>query len=323
MPILVRTRPGLMAVDDVVGQGRAACIGGDDLTVWHQTQLDQSLEAVADTAHQTVAVLEQLHHRLGDCRVAEEGSDELCPSHPAHRRRRSRPGWRRSGTLTDLLRRRRLADSSICCGGYSCGPRRSRPLRPAWSKALAASYSQLVPGNTGISTRGLANLFAGSVSRMPPSQSQLPEQPPWGWAWWYADRRCWRVCLPAAAAYPAGPPMFSADPDGSQSPRWCGPAARQRRHSSPGRTHMQDSAVQRSKDTVHIGALFQGKADAVAQSDILRDAPRPDAAGTHCPTALTAVPSAMQAPGHVVQHAYAGILVNQADRFRRYSGASR
>lgn len=53
----------------------------------------------------------------------------------------------------------------------------------------------------------------------------------------------------------------------------------------------QNSAVQRSKDTVHIGALFKGKADAVAQSH-LGDA-LADAAGTHCPTGYT-VPSAMR-----------------------------
>ena len=32
---------------------------------------------------------------------------------------------------------------------------------PAWAMALAASYSQLVPGKTGMSTRGLAVLMRG------------------------------------------------------------------------------------------------------------------------------------------------------------------
>ncbi len=37
-----------------------------DVAVGHQTQLDERLEAVADAQHQTVAVLQQVAHRLGD-----------------------------------------------------------------------------------------------------------------------------------------------------------------------------------------------------------------------------------------------------------------
>ena len=68
---------GLVAADQVVGQGRAAGVGLNDLAVWDKAELDQRLEAVADAAHQAVAVFEQLHHRFGDLRVAEEGDDEL------------------------------------------------------------------------------------------------------------------------------------------------------------------------------------------------------------------------------------------------------
>ena len=38
---------------------------------------------------------------------------------------------------------------------------------PAFSTARAESYSQLVPGNTGISTLGLLVLFAGAISHLP------------------------------------------------------------------------------------------------------------------------------------------------------------
>ena len=48
---------GLMAADGIKGQGRAAAVGIDDLAERNQTQLNQRLESVADTAHQTIAVL--------------------------------------------------------------------------------------------------------------------------------------------------------------------------------------------------------------------------------------------------------------------------
>ena len=68
---------GLVAADDVVGQGGAGLVGVDDLTEGHQTQLDESLEAVADTQHQTVAVIQQVSHLGLDGGIAEEGGNEL------------------------------------------------------------------------------------------------------------------------------------------------------------------------------------------------------------------------------------------------------
>lgn len=69
---------GLMTVDEVVGQGWAGVICGDDFTEWNQTQFNQCLETVTDTAHQTIFILEQIHHSFGDLWVAEEGGDEFC-----------------------------------------------------------------------------------------------------------------------------------------------------------------------------------------------------------------------------------------------------
>ena len=48
-----------MAADCVVCECGAVFIGVDDLAVGHQTQLDQRLEAVADTQHQTVPIIQQ------------------------------------------------------------------------------------------------------------------------------------------------------------------------------------------------------------------------------------------------------------------------
>ena len=70
--------PALVAADGVEGQSGAGIIGVDDLAVGNQTQLDQCLEAVADTAHQAIPLLQQLGDSFLDGRVAEECGDELC-----------------------------------------------------------------------------------------------------------------------------------------------------------------------------------------------------------------------------------------------------
>ena len=67
----------LVSADGVVGQRGAILIGVDDLTVRHKTKLDQRLEAVTDTCHQTVTVVQQIADLLLDCRIAEEGGNEL------------------------------------------------------------------------------------------------------------------------------------------------------------------------------------------------------------------------------------------------------
>ena len=68
----------LVAADGVEGQGRVAGRDGADVAVSGQTQLDEGLEAVADTQHQTIPVLQQVADCLSDRRIAEEGGDELC-----------------------------------------------------------------------------------------------------------------------------------------------------------------------------------------------------------------------------------------------------
>ena len=67
----------LVAADGVKGQRGRIGRGVDDVTIGHQTELDQSLEAVADAQHQTVAGLEQVADCLGDLGSAEERRDEL------------------------------------------------------------------------------------------------------------------------------------------------------------------------------------------------------------------------------------------------------
>ena len=66
----------LVAADVVEGQGGAGLIGIDDLAVGNQTQLDQCLETVADTAHQTVTVVQQIGYCFLDRRITEERRDE-------------------------------------------------------------------------------------------------------------------------------------------------------------------------------------------------------------------------------------------------------
>ena len=47
----------LVAADEVEGQGRAGFVQITDFAVGNQTQLDQCLEAVADTKYKTISVV--------------------------------------------------------------------------------------------------------------------------------------------------------------------------------------------------------------------------------------------------------------------------
>ena len=67
----------LVAADGVERQRRAFCSHRHDIAVRHQAELDQSLETIADAEHQAIAVVQQVTHRFGDGRSAEERGDEL------------------------------------------------------------------------------------------------------------------------------------------------------------------------------------------------------------------------------------------------------
>ena len=67
----------LVTPDGVKGQRRTVCIGVDDFSVGNKTELDQCLEAVADAAHKTVALVEQRSNLFFYGGVAEEGCDKL------------------------------------------------------------------------------------------------------------------------------------------------------------------------------------------------------------------------------------------------------
>ena len=67
----------LVAGDGVEGKSGTAFISVDNLAVGHKAKLDKCLEAVADTAHQAVTVIEKVMHAVLNCCVSEEGCDEL------------------------------------------------------------------------------------------------------------------------------------------------------------------------------------------------------------------------------------------------------
>ncbi len=67
----------LMPTDGVEGQCRTVHIRIPDLAVGHKSQLDERLEAVADTDHETVPLIQELHGLLAHCLVPEEGGNEL------------------------------------------------------------------------------------------------------------------------------------------------------------------------------------------------------------------------------------------------------
>ena len=68
---------GLMARDIVEGQRCFTILSRADLAIGYQTQLDQRLETIADTADQTITLAQQLMHTVSDHGIAEERSDEL------------------------------------------------------------------------------------------------------------------------------------------------------------------------------------------------------------------------------------------------------
>ena len=66
-----------MASDCVVCQCGTVLVCVHNLTKGYKTKLDECLEAVTDTAHKTIAILEKLVYLLGNCLVSEECCDEL------------------------------------------------------------------------------------------------------------------------------------------------------------------------------------------------------------------------------------------------------
>ena len=67
----------LVTTDRVKGQRRAILIGVNDLTVRNETKLDDRLESVTDTCHQSTTNLDQLIDLLLDRAVTEERRDKL------------------------------------------------------------------------------------------------------------------------------------------------------------------------------------------------------------------------------------------------------
>ena len=66
-----------MAADGVVGQGRRLLVLAGDGTVGNKTELDQGLEAVADSQDKAVALVEKVADSLLDNSVPESGGKEL------------------------------------------------------------------------------------------------------------------------------------------------------------------------------------------------------------------------------------------------------
>ena len=66
-----------MASDGVVRQCRRVCGLSGDLAVRNQSQLDQSLESVADAECKAVPLIKELLYRFLDLRVLECGREEL------------------------------------------------------------------------------------------------------------------------------------------------------------------------------------------------------------------------------------------------------
>ena len=67
----------LVTSDRVVGERRTRCVRIDDLSVRNETELNERLEAIADTCHKTVAVVKKLRYLFLDERITEERRNEF------------------------------------------------------------------------------------------------------------------------------------------------------------------------------------------------------------------------------------------------------
>ena len=70
-------KTALVASDGVERKRRALRGHRHNVAEGHETELDERLEPVADAEHETVTVVEQVAHGLGDRRCTEERRDEL------------------------------------------------------------------------------------------------------------------------------------------------------------------------------------------------------------------------------------------------------
>ena len=67
----------LVTGDVIKGQCGAILIGVNDLAIRNKSQFNKCLETITDTAHQTVAVVQQIGYCFLDRRITEECRDEL------------------------------------------------------------------------------------------------------------------------------------------------------------------------------------------------------------------------------------------------------
>ena len=148
-----------MAGDGVEAEGGAACIGIDDLAVGHQAQLVSAWKPL----------------QMPSIRPSRRSSSSVTPSFSAGLRKKavmnlaepsgSSPPEKPPGMKIIWLSPIFRETSSTLRATSSAVRLRMTTISgsaPAASIARAESHSQLVPGNTGISTLGLAVLTAGA-----------------------------------------------------------------------------------------------------------------------------------------------------------------
>ena len=146
---------GNMTANGIERQRRGIILQRYNMTVRHKAELDQGLEPVADSKDQAITVRQKIFHGFCKSWVAEHGGHELT------RTIRFITGREATGKSHDL----RLFHSFghffhrfLDASGVRLRITKISVFAPAASKAAAVSYSQLIPGNTGMKTVGLATL---------------------------------------------------------------------------------------------------------------------------------------------------------------------
>ena len=150
----------LVAADVVIGERGAGLVRFDDLPEGHEPELDERLEAVADAAHEAVAAFQGAPSTCSFTSSLRKKAVMNLPEPSGSSPPEKPPGIKTM--LASLMREANASTERATSSAVLLRMTKISGVAPASANALAVSYSQLVPGNTGMSTLGLAVFTAGA-----------------------------------------------------------------------------------------------------------------------------------------------------------------
>ena len=144
-----------MASDSIVGQRRGLSVLSGNLSVRNQPQLNKCLESVTYAECQPVSFIQQLLYCFLKLCVLECRSKEFCGA--VRLIACTETAWEHDNLRLGDRLFKHLTESTISAALKFLNTLVTT-FAPARSKLTALSYSQFVPGNTGINTVGCAIL---------------------------------------------------------------------------------------------------------------------------------------------------------------------